>query len=150
MSAAEASTAAEARIFGDAAPAVPAAPAAENADEATEEAAPAGQPEKPFNIANEKAVEEQTPEPQDEFSRLKARLDKVVYAQPAKGPSVPAANAVAASAAQAAAPEFHTVKAGETAFGIAKRYGITMQQLMELNKLSFGSDIKAGQKLRVK
>jgi LysM repeat protein len=152
MSAAEATAAAEARIFGDAALAakpagqVAAAPVADAEDV---DDAPAGQPEKPFNIANEKTVEEQPAEPQDEFSRLKARLDKVVYAQPAKpvAPVPAASNAVTASAA---ASQFHTVKAGETAFGIAKQYGITMQQLMELNKLGFGSDIKAGQKLRVK
>jgi LysM repeat protein len=72
----------------------------------------------------------------------------VVYAKPAQ-PAAPAPVSNSATTASAAA-QFHTVKAGETAFGIAKQYGITMQQLMELNKLSFGSDIKAGQKLRVK
>lgn len=148
MSAAEATAAAEARIFGDAAPAPkPAAPVAEIPVDSEPAETSTNQPEKPFNIANEKAVEEQPAEPQDEFSRLKARLDKVVYAQPAKPPaSAPVVSTVASPAGQ----QFHTVKAGETAFGIAKQYGITMQQLMDLNKLGFGSDIKAGQKLRVK
>jgi LysM repeat protein len=114
-----------------------------------------------FNIANETAVEEQKPtaEPQDEFGRMKARFDKVVYAPtPAKAaPAVASAAPVAtpsapveAPLASASGPAYHTVKTGETAFGIAKHYGITMQSLMDMNKLSFGTSIKVGQKLKVK
>jgi len=51
---------------------------------------------------------------------------------------------------EARAPWGRVVKAGETAFGISKQYSITMQQLMDMNKLSFGTSIKVGQKLRVK
>ncbi|MBS1615977.1 MAG: glucosaminidase domain-containing protein [Bacteroidetes bacterium] len=133
--------------------------------------------EKPFNIANEKAVEEMPAEantkaavkttqttqveqaspmaqdkheePQDEFSRLKARLDKVVYAPATKEKqAAPAAENPIPPAA--VSPEFHIVKSGETAFGIAKKYQISMQQLLDLNKMSFGTEIKVGQKLRVK
>lgn len=137
---------------------------------------------KPFNIANEKAVEElpaeptanpnpasnsttastdkssaaphenaanKPAEPQDEFSRLKARLDKVVYAQPATEST--AAQPVASPAAPTPAmPVYHTVRKGETAYGIARQYHISMQQLLDLNKFSFGSEIKVGQQLRVK
>lgn len=116
--------------------------------------------EEEFNIANEKAVEEQkAAEPQDEFGRMKARFDKVVYAPaPAKAaPAVASAAPVVITpapvetvAAQSAGPVYHTVKTGETAFGIAKQYGISMQSMMDLNKLSFGTSIKVGQKLRVK
>lgn len=153
MSAAEAAAAAEARIFGNAAP----APKATAPAEANNKPADANT-EKPFNIANEKAVEEQKPaEPQDEFSRLKARFDKVVYA-PAKPAPAPASTAVSNTSAPvtekpapaSSGPAYHVVKAGETAFGVSKQYGITMQQLMDMNKLSFGSGIKVGQKLRVK
>src|SRR5690606_7483109 len=100
--------------------------------------------------------------PQDEFSRLKARLDKVVYApvnrKPAatspvvSTPPAVAAKPVPAPAAATAAPAgkvFHTVKSGETAFGIARQYGISMKELMTLNNLNFEA-IKIGQKLRVK
>jgi LysM repeat protein len=117
--------------------------------------------ESEFNIANEKAVEEQkpAPEPQDEFGRMKARFDKVVYA-PAPVKQAPAATTVSETpmpavtiekpVTAAAGPTYHTVKTGETAFSIAKHYGITMQNLMDMNKLSFGTSIKVGQKLRVK
>lgn len=153
MSAADAAAAAEARIFGNAGP-------------SPKTTTPANKPadangEKPFNISNEKAVEEQKPaEPQDEFSRLKARLDKVVYAPSKPAPAPAAATTTTVNntsapvtekpVASAAGPRYHVVKAGETAFGIAKQNGITMQQLMDMNKLSFGTSIKVGQKLRVK
>jgi membrane-bound lytic murein transglycosylase D len=44
---------------------------------------------------------------------------------------------------------FHTVKTGETAFGISRQYNISMKELMALNNLNFET-IKVGQKLRVK
>ncbi len=100
-------------------------------------------------------MEEQKPaEPQDEFSKMKSRFDKVVYApaKPAAIISQPSTPAPAPERVLAAAstPSFHIVKAGETAFSIAKANGITMQQLMDMNKMSFGTAIKVGQKLRVK
>lgn len=130
-----------------------------------------------FNIAQEKAVEEdddedsehiaKAKEPEDELSRLKAKLDKVVYTPdnktatqaattPAKTTTPPAPTV--ASAAQPAAPtasasadgdKYYTVQKGDTAFGIAKRNNISMRQLMDWNHLNF-EDIKVGQKLRVK
>jgi LysM repeat protein len=131
--------------------------------------------EKPVNIANETAVEEEDDDeekaapvaanaPKSDFDRLKARFDRVVY-EPAKK-TAPAASAAAPSVAaappapgstQVAAPaaalsngrQFHTVKSGETAFGIARQYGITMKQLMDMNSLNFEA-IRIGQKLRVK
>lgn len=154
-SALDATAAAEERLFGTmttaSAPVV--APA-------TQSVAIKTNADKPFNIAAEKAVEEQKPEePQDEFSKMKSRFDRVVYA-PAKpaaatsstttaAPAAPRVEKVVAAAA-AIGPVYHTVKTGETAFGIAKQNGITMQQLMDLNKMSFGTGIKVGQKLRVK
>jgi LysM repeat protein len=153
MSASDAAATAEARIFASAASP---SPAAKTAPEANAKPADTNT-EKPFNIASEKTVEEQkTAEPQDEFSRLKARLDKVVYApaRPAPAPAAAATSAmpepVPAGKAVAAGPVYHTVKSGETAFGISRQYGITMQQLMDMNKLSFGNSIRIGQKLRVK
>jgi LysM repeat protein len=149
----DAAAAAEARIFGNAAPAAKTAAPVEASNKPAEANA-----EKPINIANEKAVEEQKPaEPQDEFSRLKARLDKVVYAPSKPSPAPAATTATNAPAppiekpiASTAGPAYHVVKAGETAFGISKQYSITMQQLMDMNKLNFGTSIKVGQKLRVK
>jgi LysM repeat protein len=108
-------------------------------------------------------------EPKDEYAKLKARLDKVVYAsdntvaeiekpkkEEEKKPedtkqledskkevaADPAANKKDAS-------KFYKVKKGDTAFGIAKKNNITMRQLMDWNKLDFKT-IKVGQELRVK
>jgi len=129
-----------------------------------------------INIAHEKAVEEgddeddtehahttaKTPEPDDELSRLKAKLDKVVYAPENKTATPVAAKTTAATppatttapgtqpaAATADGDKFYTVQKGDTAFGIAKRNNISMRQLMDWNHLNF-EDIKVGQKLRVK
>lgn len=43
----------------------------------------------------------------------------------------------------------HTVKRGETAFGIAERYDITVSQLQKWNKLSSAKKIQPGMKLKV-
>ncbi len=154
MNAAQAAAASEARLFGEAKPASQATAPTTTKDQAVrapaaDAKAPAGIA-KPFNIANEKAVEEQPEQPQDEFSKLKNRLDKVVFAQADTTSAAPPTTSPAPAAAVPEVPQFHTVQSGETAFGIAKKYGITMQQLMEWNQLSFGTDIKVGQKLRVK
>lgn len=94
----------------------------------------------------------------DELDALKAKFDRVIYSsnnntQAATTPS-PAATEVketikdTAPIASTAGTKFHVVKKGDTAFNIAKRYNITMTQLMEWNKLDFET-IKIGQKLKV-
>ena len=101
-------------------------------------------------------------EPKDGFSRMKARFDRVVYSPPAaKSDDVkpaPAAEPVIKETPAAAQPviaqasaqkEFHIVQKGETAFGIAKKYNISMKDLMDMNQLNFEA-IRVGQKLRVK
>ncbi|MBS1644622.1 MAG: glucosaminidase domain-containing protein [Bacteroidetes bacterium] len=115
-----------------------------------------------INIANEKSVEEmqaakaadpvKEAEPQDEFSRLKARFDRVVYATgPTPTPSETKVDTTPKATSEPkteSAIQYHIVSKGETAFGIAKKYGISMTELMQLNHLNFES-IKVGQKLRV-
>ena len=44
---------------------------------------------------------------------------------------------------------YHTVKKGETLFGISRKYGMTVAQLRELNGLSRGQTVRTGQKLLV-
>ncbi|RQO32508.1 hypothetical protein DBR32_02595 [Taibaiella sp. KBW10] len=44
----------------------------------------------------------------------------------------------------------HVVKKGETAFGIAKQYGITVDQLVKWNKLPASGSVSLGAKLKVK
>lgn len=105
--------------------------------------------------------------PQDEFSKLKRQLDKAVYGtkktssanmvvieeKPNPSRMVPAETSaavpVAANTANISGTAFHTVKNGETAFSIAKQYGISIKQLRDLNNLNFEA-IKVGQKLKVK
>lgn len=127
------------------------------------------------NLADTQAVEEEkteTPkaelkpeEPMDEFARLKARLDKAVYAsdnakkktedkkitEPDKKEAVPAKKEEAKTAVSSSAKPtaYYTVQKGDSAFAIAKKHGITMTQLKEWNNLDF-NEIKVGQKLRVK
>jgi LysM repeat protein len=103
---------------------------------------------------------EKPKEPEDEFSRLKAKLDRVVYANDRKAAATPVVAApapeVKKEAPKAAAPaaakdgvKLYTVKKGDTAFKIAKAHNITMKQLLEWNNLDFES-IKVGQQLKVK
>jgi LysM repeat protein len=122
------------------------------------------------NIADESAVEETqpvasaVPEPQDEMSRLKARFDKAVYSPsakrtqvttPAETSTTPASKAAVGSkpvpvvASNASSSKFYTVQKGDTAFGIAKKHGITVRQLQEWNGLSMEAGVPLGKKLKV-
>jgi len=109
-------------------------------------------------------------EPKDEYAKLKAKLDRVVYASDKVTADVPAKETVkpetqakdvakqepakddakpAAKAKDKETSKFYTVKKGDTAFSIAKKNNITMRELMEWNKLDFKT-VKTGQKLQVK
>jgi len=44
---------------------------------------------------------------------------------------------------------YHQVQQGETLYGIAKKYGISLAELCRLNQISAGQAIKPGQKLLV-
>ena len=46
--------------------------------------------------------------------------------------------------------EFHTVEVGQTYFGIAKMYGLTINELLNLNNLTGADRLKSGQELRVR
>jgi LysM repeat protein len=105
-------------------------------------------------------------EPQDDFAKLKAKLDKAVYARSSASnvkvsstdssavfsQNKPVATATTAqTTTQANHPnaQYHVVQKGDTGYSIAKQYGIKVQQLNEWNNLDFGG-IKIGQKLRVR
>lgn len=47
-------------------------------------------------------------------------------------------------------PMYHVVQKGETLFGISRKYNLSVQELLSINKLSEKSTIYAGQRLRVK
>jgi LysM repeat protein len=44
---------------------------------------------------------------------------------------------------------YHTVKKGETLFGIAEKYNLTLDELLKINNLKKGHVLKVGQKLLV-
>ena len=60
-----------------------------------------------------------------------------------------ASKPAAAAPASTAKPASHTVAAGDTLYGIAKKYGTSVAVLLQANDLSQGSIIYPGQKLRL-
>jgi LysM repeat protein len=50
---------------------------------------------------------------------------------------------------ETARPSQHTVKAGETVYGIARQYGIGVDALREANDIGASNTIQPGQKLRI-
>ncbi len=96
----------------------------------------------------------------EELARLKANLDKIVYADDSKLPvakkitsgkpkkeTIPEPAKVIVS--KAASDKYYTIKKGETAFSIAKRNNITLDQLYQWNNIDAGG-VKAGKKIQVK
>jgi LysM repeat protein len=78
--------------------------------------------------------------------------------EPAAPKAEPAAPKLDVAAPKAAAPakaekdtraKVHAVQRGETIYGISRKYGITAEQLMKLNKLGPKDAIKPGQQLVV-
>ena len=135
--------------------------ASESAVEETEEEEAGGRKKK----KDEKPAEVEPEEPKDEMSRLKARFDKAVYA-PAKPAAKPvdqpapstqnttpvkttAAKATPAATSGNSGAKYYTVQKGDTAFGIAKKHGITVRQLQEWNGLSMDAGLPMGKKLKV-
>lgn len=46
-------------------------------------------------------------------------------------------------------PQFHTVQSGETAYGISRRYGMTVSQLASRNGLDASNKVRIGQRLAI-
>jgi LysM repeat protein len=44
---------------------------------------------------------------------------------------------------------FHTVRKGETLYGISRRYGLSVNELKRLNKIPAGAALKPGERLRL-
>ena len=103
-------------------------------------------------VKKEALTEDEQEAKHEEFSSLKKELDKVVYADDSKlitkiqseqpVQKKPEEQPVTKSA------KYYTVKKGDTAFSIAKRNGITINELYKWNDID-ASDIKAGKKLKV-
>src|SRR5690606_32940647 len=71
-------------------------------------------------------------------------LDAIRATAPADEPAA----AVAATAATGKAG-VHTVRSGESAWAIARRYGVAVRKLLELNNLGPNSVLRPGMKLRI-
>ena len=81
-----------------------------------------------------------------------------MYQEPTPAPTSPAPNSnqVTESPNQpkettspSATESFHTVRAGETLFSISKRYGLSVEELKQLNGIGSQNLITVGQKLRI-
>ena len=94
---------------------------------------------------------------QDEFDELKFELDKVVYAyvESEEANTTPETNTKVSQQENTEAPKsnskqpvYYTVKNGDTLFGIAKKFKVSVKQLNSWNKLDF-TEVKTGTKLIV-
>jgi hypothetical protein len=80
------------------------------------------------------------------LERLEANAAKVLV-----NPPEPKAGKEPEEAVRAAKPKsFHQVKPGETLYAISRRYGMTVNELRQLNKLPAGATLQVGQRLLVK
>jgi len=94
---------------------------------------------------------------QDEFDELKFELDKVVYAyvESEEVTTTPETNTKLDQQENSEIPKsnskqpvYYTVKNGDTLFGIAKKFKVSVKQLNSWNKLDF-TEVKTGTKLIV-
>jgi len=51
--------------------------------------------------------------------------------------------------AAAAAPQYHTVARGETLFGLAQRYGVTVAEFLEFNPGLIPENLQVGRRLLI-
>jgi membrane-bound lytic murein transglycosylase D len=79
-----------------------------------------------------------------------------MYQEPVPAPPTPASSQVTASPVQSqestppsATVTSHTVRAGETLFSISKKYGLSVDELKQLNGIGSQNLITVGQKLRI-
>lgn len=66
-----------------------------------------------------------------------------------KGVSASPPTAKKAASKKSSPTKTHTVVAGDTLYGISRRYGISMEKLKSINKLTDGAVLNVGQRLKV-
>jgi len=116
------------------------------------------------NIESRPAAPVKTEDQTQNIERLKTRLDRLEKtltvriddlakemkksgAKPAAAPPAKASSQApepATKKAKVAAPRSHTVQAGDTFFSIARRYGISVETLRKINKLTPDQTIHPG------
>jgi LysM repeat protein len=79
-----------------------------------------------------------------QLNKLTQKIDRLEK----KAPSAPAKTKVPHSAREAEG-RYHKVRSGDTLYGIAKKYGISVNDLRRLNKLTEKQSIYPGQKVLV-
>jgi len=93
-----------------------------------------------------------------QFQALEAKLgqslnqinDKLASLEKKPQPTAkPAATPPQEKKAKAASAKIHVVKAGETLYQISRKYGLTVEQLKQLNDMGKDMTIQPGQKLKV-
>lgn len=97
------------------------------------------------------AREEANEDANDEFAKMKEKLDKVVYAEAPKQTdfSIPKSNVeVVKSASSSNKSIVYKVKKGDTIFSISKEHNVTVKQLKDWNHLK-SNTLKAGQKIKI-
>ncbi|QKG52901.1 LysM peptidoglycan-binding domain-containing protein [Hymenobacter sp. BRD67] len=85
--------------------------------------------------------------------QLKAGLgigEVVLIPRPGGAAAKTAALPAKPAAAPAVVPARYTVAKGETLFGIARRFGLSPTELMQLNHLPAGSPVRVGQELQLR
>lgn len=86
----------------------------------------------------------------EELGRITKQLvllnDKIVSVSKKTGVSSPPQNKTASPTQR----QYHQVKSGDTLYGISKRYGVSVDELRNLNHLSKNAAIHPGQKIIVK
>ncbi len=120
-----------------------------------------------LNTGGGKQIEEQNSklvEINDKISRLEAsvalrmdqiaaemnRMQKRASSRTSRTSSTRAKKTTTSKPAQTTSSlKYHQVRAGETMYGIGKRYGLKLEELLRLNKMKSGAIIYPGQKLVV-
>jgi len=74
------------------------------------------------------------------------RAGRLLRVRPPAPPPAPKATRASASSAGA---RIHIVKTGDTLFGLARRYGTTIQSLREANRMSSGQALPVGRRLTI-
>ena len=100
-----------------------------------------GRPQQPVQQA---PVQQQ---PKNEYSELTDQFDNIIYSQ--NNNQQVNRQPVQQRQPQRDPSKYYNVQAGDTAYTIAKKHGITVRQLMDWNGLDFDA-IKPGQSLRIK
>ena len=92
------------------------------------------------NLARLKGMEKRLVDLEKEQKRLRQTVSRVARASNTKKKKRPSTKA---------RPRYHTVRAGESLYTIARKYGISTDKLCRLNKITPKKLIKPGQKLVV-